>query len=252
MKITKIALAGVIGLGSIIGTSTLASAHGGDVTTKGNIIFEENTLVTPPVDPENPDKEVEPEVDPDQPDPIEPGTPGPLSIDYASHINFGKVMKSGNAQTYYANPVVIDDNGTKVERAPYVQVTDNRGSKAGWSLSVKQTDQFSQGDSKLEGAVLSLTNGEIASSSSTDGVKNHDIEFANFNETYPVFGAETDYGAGTFTNQFGKVAPMDIKGETDPVNKVESVTLDIPEDLVIEDGLYSTDLEWVLTDTPEN
>ncbi len=250
MKITKIALAGMIGLGSIIGTTTLASAHGGDVTTKGNIIFEENALVTPPVDPENPDKEVEPEKDKDQPDPISPGTPGPLSIDHASHINFGKVMKSGNAQTYYANPVIVKDGADDLERGPYVQVTDNRGTKAGWSLSVKQKAQFAQGASELEGAVLSLKDGEIRSSSSTDGVINHDIKFENFDEVYPVLGAQETFGAGTFTNQFGKVAEMDVNGET--VKKVESVSLHIPADLIIEDGLYSTDLEWVLTDTPEN
>ncbi|GAF13689.1 extracellular protein [Bacillus sp. JCM 19045] len=56
-----------------------------DYRSNGSVEFVPNTDITPPVDPENPDPEnpVTP-IDPTDPEGPNPGTQGPLSIDYAS------------------------------------------------------------------------------------------------------------------------------------------------------------------------
>lgn len=241
-KVTKIALAGVIGVGTLVGASSLASADlAAEYNSKANINFTENNEITKPVDPENPDKEVDPEVDPDGKDPIEPGTERPLSIDYASHINFGEVTISGNAETYYANPVKVTYDGQTVDRAPYVQITDNRGTKAGWDLQVTQVAEFKNGESELTGSKLSLKDPIHNSMNSLDGVTNQDIEFDIKGQAYPVMDAAADSGAGTHTNRFGEIVD----------GKATSVSLEVPGDLSIEEGKYSTDLKWELLDTPK-
>lgn len=239
MKIKAIALAGIIGIGSLALTTGVDAETAATYDTKANIFFELNDDVTVPVDPEDPDKEVDPEVDPEGEDPIDPGTKGPLSIDYASHINFGSVKISGNEETYFAKPIQIGD---AEERAPYVQVTDNRGSKKGWELQVSQKAEFAaQGGGELTGAELALANGEVNSNSDTTNVTATDVTFDNHDQLYPVVTSAVGSGAGTFTNQFGKIVD----------GKATDVSLTVPADLEIEaDEKYSTDLNWVLLDAP--
>lgn len=235
MKLKVIAIVGIISLCSLVLTTGVSAMTVADYNTKANVIFKENEEITLPVDPNDPEKEVTPEVEGE--DIIDPGTPGPLSIDYASHINFGEVEISGNARTYFANPITFEEGG---ESAPYVQVTDNRGTRAGWELQVKQEEEFKKGESTLAGAELSLINGEVNSASATSGVTATDIVFDNHNELYPVLTAVNESGAGTFTNQFGEIVD----------GKATDVSLYIPAGLVIEEGKYSTTLNWVLVDTP--
>lgn len=234
MSLKKFTVAFIFGFGIFTVSQGVSAEVAADYNSEVNIQFIENDEVTKPVDPNDPDKEVD--IDDET---VGGGTAGPLSIDYASNIDFGDVKKSGNEITYFANPITI--NGGE-ERAPYVQVTDNRGTKTGWNLQVKQNEQFTndEGDSVLEGAQLSLRNGAVNSQSSTENVNSTDIEFNNFNELYPVLNAADGSGAGTFTNQFGTV----VEG------KATDVALVIPADIVIEDGKYSTELTWVLEDTP--
>lgn len=240
LKIKALAIAGIIGLSSLVVSTGVSAEPVAEYDTKVNIFFQENTDVTLPVDPTNPDKDVTPDKDIEGNDVIEEGTPGPLSIDYASHINFGTVKKSGSAQTYYAKPITFTE--AEVEKAaPYVQVTDNRGTLSGWKLTVSQATQFTADSAAiLKGAELSLENGEVKSNSSSVGVTHTNVIFKNLNEAYPVLTAAADSGAGTFTDQFGKI----MGGEA------TDVSLSIPGELAIEDGKYSTTLNWSLEDTP--
>src|SRR5699024_8533037 len=102
-KTKQIFVASVFSIGMILGTSSITLAEEkAAYESKTNVEFEENTEVTKPVDPTNPDptNPVQPQPDPDVPgEEIEDGTQGPLSIDYASHVNFGKIKKTGNAAT---------------------------------------------------------------------------------------------------------------------------------------------------------
>ncbi|MEB5953235.1 WxL domain-containing protein, partial [Enterococcus innesii] len=70
-------------------------------TSNGAITFEADPNPTNPVDPTDPEKPVDP-VDPTDPDGPNPGTNGPLSIDYASSLDFGVNKISNKNEVYYA------------------------------------------------------------------------------------------------------------------------------------------------------
>lgn len=55
----------------------------------------------------------------------------------------------------------------EVKEGPnYVQVTDNRGTEAGWSLKVKQEGQFKSTSGKeLTGAAITFKNGNVVTAS---------------------------------------------------------------------------------------
>ncbi|MGH2245718.1 WxL domain-containing protein, partial [Enterococcus faecalis] len=67
-----------------------------------SIVFTPSTDGTDPVNTENhdPEKPVRP-VDPTNPDGPNPGTPRPLSIDYASSLDFDSNEISNKDQTYF-------------------------------------------------------------------------------------------------------------------------------------------------------
>ncbi|MCV5434162.1 WxL domain-containing protein, partial [Escherichia coli] len=84
-------------------TGLSAPVSAAEYETNGVVEFTPNTDITKPVNPDNPDpnKPVVP-VDPTKIDPEtnpdgtpNPGTAGPLSIDYASSLDFGKNKISG-------------------------------------------------------------------------------------------------------------------------------------------------------------
>lgn len=76
---------GIVILSSIILPITAVAA---EYTSNGAIIFETDNDLTKPVDPTDPEKPVDP-VDPTDPMGPNPGTAGPLSIDFASSFQFG-------------------------------------------------------------------------------------------------------------------------------------------------------------------
>lgn len=250
MKIAKLSLVGILSLATVFGVSSGVDASKvGDLDSEANVIFEENNDVTKPVDPNNPDPEkpIGPEPDPDHPGQTIPeGTPGPLSIDHASHFNFGKVKKSGNEQTYFAKAINFTNvDGSKDKTAPYIQVTDNRGSEAGWQVQVSQEGQLKNVDTdlELEGAQIKVSNGIVNSIADKTGVTAaaNEIELDPQGQAHVVLTAEAGHGAGTFTNKFGELE--------DGVTK--DVSLTVPRGSRIDDGHYQTSLKWTLYDTPD-
>ena len=79
--------------------------------SNGLVEFIPNVDPTEPVDPENPDPEkpVKP-IDPTDPEGPNPGTQGPLSIDYASSFVFGKNRISNKDQVYFARAQQYQEN----------------------------------------------------------------------------------------------------------------------------------------------
>jgi len=137
MKKSTTLLMGALLFSSILGVT---SVHADDTTEPANytsngvITFEPDKDPTKPVDPTDPTKPVDP-VDPTKPDGPDDGTEGPLSIDYASSFNFGTQKIITTDKDYYADIQTFKDGTTGPN---YVQVTDKRGSQAGWNLSVTQ------------------------------------------------------------------------------------------------------------------
>jgi hypothetical protein len=243
IKLTSIATLLAVSLGTVVTT-----AHAADVATydsKGSITYQPSTDPTSPVDPTDPTNPVTP-IDPTDPTkPVEPGTPGPLSIDFASSFDFGTQKITSTDQVYNAaSQKYTDAAGNETTGPNYVQVTDNRGTIAGWSLSVTQGAQFSTGGTgvgtTLDGAQMILSNGNIKSASATPADKYAAITpLVPGTQSGTILGATKDNGAGTNLLDFGTSATAD-----------SSVKLNVPGATTKLAATYTTDLTWTLSDTP--
>lgn len=251
MKYNKIiSLASVMALGLSMGAGVVSAAgqDGGEYTSNGLIEFTPGEQPVDPVDPLNPEQPVDP-TDPTDPEgKPQPGTPGPLSIDFASSFNFGDNKITSKDEIYYAGLQKYKDKDTDQElrEGPnYVQVTDNRGTLAGWTLKVKQTKQFETDDShKLDGAKITLTNGNINTvSESAPATAVKEIAIDKMDADFLVMSAKKDAGAGTFLTRWGN---------EDLAKSKESVKLFVPGKAVKKKAQYKTSFVWTLTDVPGN
>lgn len=271
MKASKyIALASLsILAAATIGSTTVSAAVANDYDSKGSVTFRPSEDPTDPVDPENPDPNtpVDP-VNPDGTDP-EPGTKGPLSIDFASSFDFGTNQISSKDQTYYARAQkyaedAADPTKTHADTANYVQVTDNRGNNAGWNLKVKQNKQFTATDANakhqvLDGAAITLAAPAVATSAGATGVVTAPVATATITldptgaAESPVMAAAENAGQGTWVDAWGTVEEVDepqAGGTTAKANVTKDVSLFVPGATVKDAVKYETTLTWILSDTP--
>lgn len=128
-KMVTTTVLSVLAFGLVAPTALAESAN-----SKGKVQFELPGNPTPkPVDPTVKEPE-EIEVDPER-----PGTDGHLRFDRVPQFDFGKITLSNSA----VDAPVLQDvykrtaTGTTIYAAPTVQVTDGRGTQAGWSTRVK-------------------------------------------------------------------------------------------------------------------
>ncbi|MGM0124013.1 hypothetical protein IGI37_001387 [Enterococcus sp. AZ194] len=235
-----------IGLGA-----TTAFAEEKSIISDGVVQFIPGTdgtkPIDPDVDPENPDTDgsVTP-VDPTNPggEP-NPGTTGPFSIDFASSFNFGLNKITNQTMDYYARAQTF--TGGTSERANYVQVSDNRGTKEGWTLTVTQKEQLkattattATTNDTLTGAEITLNDSAVNSvSTSTAPVAEATMTLVP-GEPSTVMSAKVGEGAGTHLTKWG----------TDEETGAKSVALEIPGGSTKEKAVYSTKLIWTLSDTP--
>lgn len=249
MKMNHLLMASVI-LASGLSVASLSSegvsAATNSVNTTGDVTFKEDTTPVGPVDPTNPDKPV---------DPTNPVTPtnGPLSIDYASSFNFGEQKISAKDETYYASFDTVKNTGGGVVNKPnWVQVTDKRGTNAGWKLQVQQGAQFSttqNGTSKeLKGAQIKIKNGTVATTTdnkATAPTASTEVTLipgtsSQAGAAQDVMTAQSNQGMGTWVDAFGSSTTGD-----------KSISLSIPGvSEKVKDAKYTTQLTWLLNDTP--
>lgn len=181
----------------------------------------EPTEPTPPVDP----------TDPEKPNPEVPGTgnTGLLTIDYVSSIDFGEQEIKEKEDIYNA----------KTEH-PYVQVTDKRGTGAGWTLKAS-IDDFKNEDKTeiLKGAELSLKNGTIKSTSGNVSEKPQGYDVNLNKDLKVIMQAGEDQGMGIW---------LDVFSGTKDDNA--NVQLKIPAGSAKAKQNYSSVIRWELTDAP--
>lgn len=223
-------------LGSIVPigfTAMQVSADTVGYQSQATVDFVGNTDVIPPVNPTDPTDPLKPVK------PVNPGTQGPLSIDYVSNIQFNQQKISGKDSVYYAQlDQLIDKNGKVGDYPSHVQVTDNRGSNAGWKLTVAQAQPFMNGSNKLDGTVIALMNGTAT------GTNLHQPTLANQAAIKPdgkavsVMTAKADSGMGTWVDRFGK----------DNAEAEKSISLFVPAESNKVAGAYKSELTWTLTD----
>lgn len=270
----KLIAAGLLFSSALIAPAVSHAAVGDDnneLDSKGQITFTPNTDPTDPVDPTDPTDPIDP-VDPTDPtNPVDPGTNGPLSIDYASNFLFvekdydpstgdaeaQKVKITSQDKTYYAMAQTFKDSAGDVQTGPnFVQVSDNRGSLAGWNLTVTQKDQFTTADPSdatksvyLDGATITLNNGSIQTASSSAKPSTvADQAKLTPNAVTPLITAAANEGAGTYQLIWGNPLSTDTSADTDAS---KSVTLDVPGATTKLAAQYTTTLTWSLYDTPD-
>lgn len=272
-----LAIAAILGT-VVVGNVTFAQAAETQSYKSDAVVnFITNTDPTLPIDPENPDpgEPVDP-VDPIDPtQPIEPGTEGPLSIDFASSFNFGtgKITTSNTVYNAYAQQIKKNDDDAKPSienyRPNYVQVTDNRGTEAGWNLTVSQAKQLTSDEGKeLKGASIQLTGGTLKTAEASTAVKptgESEVTLVPGGEASIVATATEGQGAGVWANYFGSseatlsdatdLRPTELdpeKYEEFDVIRNSAATLSVPGASVKTNSQYTTELTWTLSEVQSN
>ena len=208
--------------------------------------IEEESGPLPPVDPLDPDKEIDPDDKPETPE-----EQGLLSIDFASHFRFSKQEISSHDTTYNAEPQkLLDNNGNILEnedRPNYVQISDRRG-EGGWQLTIRQSKQFESATTNRElfGAELVLRNQEAVTvqggSLPPAEVISEPLRLIPGESQLLMRSTDTvDTGKGTWVYRFGD-------GQT----AGESVQLDVPTVASPEKAMYKTTLVYELSAVPGN
>lgn len=200
-------------------------------TATADVTFKANDSETKPVNPVDPTVPVDPS-NPNPTDPADPSNPGtgnagPLSIDFVSNIHFGT---------------------QKIQDAPYsatnenahIQVTDKRGTGAGWQASAAISDFKGTKDGHdvvLNGAQLALNNGVIKSTPNNAAAAPTTEKTITLGaDNKPVMTAADGTGQGTWIDLFAN--PSDI-------------TLTVPAGNIVSDVQYNATITWTLGDTPQ-
>lgn len=208
--------------------SVLAQDVTGDASTR----FKANEAIQTPKDPED-DEEIVP---------IYPPTAGPLSINYASSVNFGKQEVSGSERTFYAasDTVIKTQTGETRQTPNFVQVTDLRGTGAGWTLSVRQNGPLTNDNNvTISGARLSISAISVKPQHGEAEMvteMNEQTLDENGNKQAILTSPEGS-GMGTWNVYLGS--------ENDATKAIKLV---VPKNQPKEKGNYTTSLTWLLED----
>lgn len=170
---------------------------------------------TNPIDPE----------DPENPGEGGTGQKGNLTIDNVSNLDFGSFKLSSDSMTLTANK----DKTVN----PSAQVTDKRGTGAGWNLQVEISDFESSDNHVLKGAQLTLPKGEIKTNNVDNTLAPEVFSLKVNNEPQTVMSASKDKGLGTWADSFNK----------------EQTELMIPAGNFV--GEYAATLTWTLSNAPK-
>lgn len=203
--------------------------------------------------------------DPDGPSPT-PGTEGDLSLDFVPHLYFGLNAITNQTERYNAYAVPIEQSGKVVRYDPnYVQVTDQRKDSTGWSLTVAETDPFTteSGNTLGESTQILFSDSYLTSlsgdnSGTIPSFTANSIQLVPNNEAQNVVIAQNHEGNGTWKNSWGIVSQEQRYTEVDgqeqsqlaQVQVNSSVQLQIPGNIKKTSERYVTNLDWVLSDTP--
>ncbi|WP_170923045.1 hypothetical protein A5821_002837 [Enterococcus sp. 7F3_DIV0205] len=251
-----------------LGLPLTSYAESSDVTGTGNIEMT-GGIPKQPIDPENPEIPVDPGPS--------PSTDGPLRIDFVSSFHFGHNKIEEKNRQFYANAQLFHDGTTP--RGSYIQITDERSDKKGWTLQVRQEYQFrntiiqEKEAQELKGATLSLDHGwanSIYTWETPPIVTKDTIEISELAMTQNIAIAEIGSGKGQWTIEFGasetnknqqkntlfpKTTPsgdaiVDPEFENQPVYGNTAIFLSVPERTEIKPVQYETELTWILAALP--
>lgn len=221
MKKRFLLSAAIAGLFSVSALSPIAAET---VSTETGITFTgDNTDPTSPVDPSNPNNPG-----------TEPGTgmAGPLSLDYVPELGFGSQSIKNQVETY------------EVENLqPYIQVTDKRGSGAGWKVSASLSTFTNEAGTRSFSGVLNFANGEVVSTTGnpSGAPTTSNVAITSGDAEKKLVGTTAaDQGMGTWVTRWFPNAP---------VSKNDSIKLTVDTRGLAADA-YTADLNWIISNAP--
>lgn len=236
VPLTKIGFLSIMTFASLLAPSVLA-----DSTSNATIKAIAGDQAVSPV---NPDIPKDPNGENQHPEEgNSTGQTGPLQINYVSHLNFGNDIKLTEAKVK-AN---LKNQGT-----PFFQVSDLRGTGAGWSLNVTLGD-FTSTDAKqkttIKGATIALTNGIAKTSNEADSnnqeidaaVVHDQILLAGSTAAVPLMDAQSGTGRGTWLASYDKDSS---KSDND------KIVFEAPTNSIDANSQYTATLTWQLSDAP--
>ncbi|EOL49939.1 WxL domain-containing protein [Enterococcus caccae] len=253
-----------------VGLSSPVSPSYAETPEKGDMGISFKGLIDPEygvLDPENPSKELEPEGDYGH-------TTGALRIDFVPNFYFSRNKITVNDSTYSSDALLF--KGAIAPRGQFIQVSDYRENQTGWSLQVRQEQQFTnqkKAGSQLDGAVLSFDKSWVNTfngASHSPSVSKEVIRLNNIGETYTLAQASKGTGGGTWSVVFGASKDnlneetatlnprldehgkpvIDVSKENQAVYMNEAVRLSLPGGTKKEPGTYSTVLTWIISELP--
>lgn len=208
-----------------------------NVETKAGVNLVPNDEAKPILNPCNPSEKITVIDNLDERVQVAEGERGVLTIDYVSNFQFGiRKMNSKTIKVLAKEQQALDSKNQQIEVPNFIQVTDTRGNSAGWKLTVKQDRQFTTSSpikDQLEGAFIELENGLFSSAIGKDLWINKNTSIS-LNEEQLVMRAPFGEGGGTSILYWGG----------------EGVSLTIPGKSTKLAQIYSTELQWFLSDTP--
>lgn len=228
MELKKI-IKGSLLSGLLLAPLLIQSVSAQDSTTSdAQIQFTEPTDSPTILDPEDPSRDFPAQDETD--DPQVTGNTGPLTIDYVSNLDFGVHKVDVAEATYQAT-----------NDLPFVQVSDRRGSGAGWNLTVEASNFTSAGEATLPGAYITLSNGEAVSrlANITAPTVSDSIVVNTGGDAANVATAAVDAGMGSWVTRWSANGQ-----ETNP-----NVELTVPQ-AAASQGTHNSTLTWTLTDAP--
>ncbi|MFC6181690.1 WxL domain-containing protein [Lactiplantibacillus daowaiensis] len=171
---------------------------------------------------------------------------GGLSLVYITNVlDFGShpldILHDQSYPANYQDPNKRDNNANTdalLNGKAVVEVSDVRGTNAGWQLSVNGEPLKGTDGTTIDGATLSVNNGSVSTplkTSETNGVNLSKVTNALAASSTPLLTAPMNKGAGLTIAQ---VDPSDIK-------------LNIPANQAKSQG-YDTTVTWNLGDLPKN
>lgn len=211
---------------------------GAETSTEGQVSFIENKDQTFPVNPNNPQEEIQVG---------RPPTHGPLSLNYVPDLRFQSAGEQLGESVYFnADLAVVKQvsDGKEAEVPNFIQLTDNRSNQSQWRLYVKQNQPLTSLDGKdqLVAAKIVIKNMVMTSLNdpSTEGKQAIPSVELTGEKAVDHLIVDADNKKGNQLLSFG--------GTNQEAKK--SVQLVIPMETRVRATSYTTSLTWTLIDAP--
>lgn len=206
--------------------SQAINAEEESTSTGATITFTgDNTDPTGPVDPTDPDKPG-----------TGPGTEmeGPLSLDYVPEMGFGTQEITGDVETY-----------DLVGLQPYIQVTDKRGTGAGWKVSVSLTAFNNNDSSKSFDGVIKFKNAETLTTTGNNSVSptaSNPVTITSGQGEQKLVGTTaSNQGMGTWITRW---FPTESEATSNDSVQLTVNTVNVSTDS------YKANLNWIISNAP--